>query len=59
MDEFRVYRGPLQYKTELRNYDDALSEMVTTFLIVTLFLLNPTEALHFRVLLTATNCILN
>jgi len=25
MDDFRVYRGPYQYKTELRTYDDALS----------------------------------
>jgi len=30
MDEFRVYRGPLQYRTELRNYDDPLSEQGIT-----------------------------
>jgi hypothetical protein len=30
MDEFRVFRGPFQYKTELRNYEDALSEQGIT-----------------------------
>jgi ubiquitin C-terminal hydrolase len=30
IDEFRVFRGPLQFKTELRNYEDALSEQGIT-----------------------------